>query len=271
MLWELEIRPNGRDADRERVCDEFDMLTHSQRGGDLVTASARGFLLEGELAESDIAKLAADVLADPLVETAVARPLGTGSEPSFTVLLKPGVMDPVAQTVLDTTVLLGLTVTAVRTFRRYFGPSELSSNDRDILFRKVLANDAIEQIVTGSVKADHLAVGSPYSFQLVTVPIAHLDDAGLGKLSKEGMLALTLDEMKVVQAHFRELGREPTDCELESIAQTWSEHCSHKTLKGTIHLKDATTGETRTYKNLLKETVFAATQTIRERLGADDW
>ena len=59
------------------------------------------------------------------------------------------------------------------------------------------------------------------------------------------------------------LGREPTDCELETIAQTWSEHCSHKTLKGTITLDDKTTGQTRTYKNLLKETVFAATQTIR--------
>src|SRR5262249_49906249 len=90
-------------------------------------------------------------------------------------------------------------------------------------------------------------------------------------LSKDGMLALTLDEMKVVQAHFRGLQREPTDCELETIAQTWSEHCSHKTLKGTITLHDKSTGETRTYKNLLKETVFAATQTIRQKLGADDW
>ena len=62
------------------------------------------------------------------------------------------------------------------------------------------------------------------------------------------MLALSLDEMKAVQAHFRELGRDPTDCELETIAQTWSEHCSHKTLKGTITLTDKTTGETRTYR-----------------------
>ena len=49
MLWEVEIRPLGRDAERERVCDEFDLLTHSTRGGDLVRASARGFLLEGNL------------------------------------------------------------------------------------------------------------------------------------------------------------------------------------------------------------------------------
>src|SRR5204863_1362210 len=151
------------------------------------------------------------------------------------------------------------------------GPPDLPAADRDVLFRKVLANDAIERIVVGPLHADHLAIGSPYTFRLVTVPLRDLDDAGLVKLSKDGMLALSLDEMKAVQAHFRTLGREPTDCELETIAQTWSEHCSHKTLKGTIRLTDPTTGETRTYQNLLKETVFAATQQIRQELGADDW
>jgi phosphoribosylformylglycinamidine synthase II len=271
MLWELEIKPLGKDGERERVCDEFDLLTHAQRGGDLVSASARGFLLEGDLAESELEVLRNEILVDPLVEAGVVRPLGARAEHSCTVLLKPGVMDPVAQTILDLARMLNIRLNAVRSFRRYFGPPEISSADRDVLFRKVLANDAIEQIVVGPVKADHLAIGSKYEFKLVTVPIAKLDDAGLVKLSKEGMLALTLDEMKAVQSHFREQGREPTDAELESIAQTWSEHCSHKTLKGTIHLKDAATGETRTYKNLLKETVFAATQEIRKRLGADDW
>ncbi|MBX9623188.1 MAG: phosphoribosylformylglycinamidine synthase subunit PurL [Gemmataceae bacterium] len=271
MLWELEVRPAGRDAERERVCDEFDLLTHARRGGDLVAASARGYLLEGELSEADVGRLAAEVLVDPLVEAGDVKPLGARGGHAYTVLLKPGVMDPSAQTVLDVGRVLGLRLTEVRTFRRYYGPAAIDPADRDVLFRKVLANDAIEQVVAGPVRADHLGLGSAYTFRLVTVPLLGLDDAGLVKLSKEGMLALTLDEMKAVQAHFRELGREPTDCELETIAQTWSEHCSHKTLKGTIHLKDHTTGETRTYKNLLKETVFAATQEIRRRLGADDW
>ncbi|HEY3788526.1 MAG TPA: AIR synthase related protein, partial [Urbifossiella sp.] len=271
MLWELEIRPLGRDGERERVCDEFDLLTHAHRGGDLVTASARGFLLEGELAESELERLATEMLVDPLVESGEMRLLGARTGDYHTVLLKPGVMDPSAQTILDLARMLKIPLAAVRTFRRYYGPAEIAAADRDILFRKVLANDAIEQIVVGPVKAYHLAVGSKFEFELIRVPIAHLDDAGLSKLSKDGMLALTLDEMKTVQAHFRALGREPTDCELETIAQTWSEHCSHKTLKGTIHLKDAATGEVRTYKNLLKETVFAATQEIRARLGDADW
>lgn len=271
MLWELEIRPLGLDRERERVCDEFDLLTHSARGGDLVTASARGFLLEGELTDEHRARLLGEVLLDPLVEAGAFAPVGTRTAHAYTVLLKPGVMEPVAQTVLEAVRMLGIPVTAVRTFRRYFGPPELPSLDRDVLFRKVLANDAIEQIVVGPVKADHLALGAPYRFQLLTAPLRDLDDAGLVKLSKDNTLALSLDEMRAVQAHFRDLGREPTDAELETIAQTWSEHCSHKTLRGTITLTDRSTGETRTYKNLLKETVFGATQTVRANLGAGDW
>ncbi|MCS6866960.1 MAG: AIR synthase-related protein, partial [Gemmataceae bacterium] len=271
MLWELEIRPRGRDNERERVCDEFDLLTHSQRGGDLITASARGFFIEGDLSDEHRHRLANEVLLDPLVETGTFQPLGQQRDHAYTVLLKPGVMDPVAQTVLDTLHMLGIPAVAVRTFRRYYGPPGLASVDRDILFRKVLANDAIEQIIVGPLYTEHLAIGSPYHFQLVTVALRELDDAALLRLSHDNTLALTLDEMKAVQAHYRRLNREPTDVELETIAQTWSEHCSHKTLRGTITFTDHATGETRTYQNLLKETIFAATETIRQQLGSNDW
>ena len=87
--------------------------------------------------------------------------------------------------------------------------------------------------------------------------LRELDDAGLEKISREGGLALNLAEMQAIQDHFRALGREPTDVELETLAQTWSEHCSHKTLKGQIDF------DGRRIDNLLKETIFAATQEIR--------
>ena len=274
MLWEVEIRPVGRDGERERVCDEFDLLTHSVRGADTVAAAARGLLLEGDLSQEQTLALCEALLVDPLVETYTVSPVGTRRDGNaYTVLLKPGVMDPVSDSVLKASRDLGLTVEAVRTFRRYYGPVEVPAADKDLLFRKVLANDAIEQVVVGPVRADHLALGKPYTFHLTTVPIRELGDDALVKLSRDGQLALTLDEMKTVQAHFREQGRDPTDCELETIAQTWSEHCSHKTLKGTVEYTEIIDGKktTRTYQNLLKETVFAATQAIRQKLGADDW
>jgi phosphoribosylformylglycinamidine synthase len=274
MLWEVELRPTGKDGERERVCDEFDLLTHSHRGADVVSASASGFLLEGPLTKDDVQRCCDELLVDPLVESAAVREVGTALDGSpYTVLLKPGVMDPVSQSVKKAASDLGLSVEEVRTFRRYFGNPDTPPADRELLFRKVLANDAIEQVVVGPLHADHLALGKPYTLKLVTVPVCELTDDALLKLSRDGQLVLTLDEMKAIRDHFRGLGRDTTDVELETIAQTWSEHCSHKTLKGTVEYTEVVNGERRTrrYKNLLKETIFAATQTIRERLGADDW
>ena len=233
MLWEVEVHPLGKDGERDRVCDEFDLLTGSTRGADLVTASSRGYLLDADLADADVRQLCDDLLVDRLVERADVRPLGTPlAKPATTVLLKPGVMDPAAESVTTAANDLGFAVAQVRTFRRYYGPA--AGADGDLLTRKVLANGAIEQVVAGAPAAANLAVGRPYDFCLVTVPVRDLDDDGLTKISRDGQLALTLDEMRTIQAHFRAAGREPTDCELETVAQTWSEHCSHKTLKGVI-------------------------------------
>ena len=274
MLWEVEIRPLGRDSERERVCDEFDLLANANRGCDLVQASARGFLLEGELEREAVERLASELLVDSVVESATLAEIGRiRDDLAITVLLKPGVMDPVAESVLSASADLGVPMKAVRTFRRYFGTSELNPNDRDLLFRKVLSNDAIEQIVTGALHAEHLSHGKPYIFRKLTVPLLSLDDEGLVKLSRDGQLALNLDEMRTVQAHFREQGRDPSDIELESIAQTWSEHCSHKTLKGPIDYTETIDGKTSTKRigNLLKETIFGSTQELRKRMGLDDW
>ena len=159
---------------------------------------------------------------------------------------------------------------AVRKFRRYIlsfpaGQAEYLLFDRNGILRKLFANEAIEQIIDGPLSLDHLAIGAPYTFRLVTVALRALDDDGLMKLSHDGQLALNLAEMRTIQKHFRELGRDPTDVELETLAQTWSEHCSHKTLKGQIECNG------RRFNNLLKETIFAATEEIRRRLGPDDW
>lgn len=265
MLWDIEIRPRGRDGERLRVAEEYDLLTHSARGTDLLTGTARGFLLEGELSRDQGETLLRRLLVDDLVET--GRLAAVGDVPAgllATVLYKPGVMDPVALSVVQAARDLDVQVETVRTYRRYFG-SPLSPNDRDVLFRKVLANEAVEQVVEGPLSLDHLAVGSAYQFRLVTVPLRELDDEALVRLSREGQLALSLAEMQTIQAHYRALGREPTDIELETLAQTWSEHCSHKTLKGIIDF------DGRRYQNLLKETIFAATQKLRQEMGTDDW
>jgi phosphoribosylformylglycinamidine synthase II len=263
MLWEIEIRPRGADTERSRVAEEYDLLTHSRDGEKLVAAASRGYLLEGELAREQAERLARELLVDAVAESGRVTQLGEAPADDLlaTVLLKPGVMDPAALSVVEAARDLGVTLVGVRSFRRYFGPrQELSEK-----MRRVLVNDAIEQVVAGPLRLEHLTLGRPYEYALRTVTIQNLDDDALTSLSRSMKLALSLAEMKTVQAHFREQAREPTDVELETIAQTWSEHCSHKTLRGTVEF------DGRRYENLLKETIFAATVKVREALGADDW
>jgi len=74
--------------------------------------------------------------------------------------------------------------------------------------------------------------------QATIIEICHATDTRLIEISKKGLLSLTLDEMKRIQRYFLSAGRNPTDLELEMIAQTWSEHCFHKTFKSRIQLTE---------------------------------
>src|SRR5262249_14151471 len=218
-------------------------------------------------------QLVTELLVDPLVETGrlgeCPLPVENGWGWPFTVLLKPGVMDPAALSIVEAARDLGIAVDSVRSLRRYYWHPHMPMETVDILIRKVLANDAIEQVLDGPLDTSHFALGTPYTFRLVTVPLRDRDDAALQQLSRDGQLSLNLAEMRAIQAHFRDLGRDPTDVELETLAQTWSEHCSHKTLKGRIDFE--TPNGVRRIDNLLKETIFGATHAIRQELGPDDW
>jgi phosphoribosylformylglycinamidine synthase len=83
-------------------------------------------------------------------------------------------------------------------------------------------------------------------------------------LSKDKDLFLNLVEMQTIQKHYQQLGREPTDVELETIAQTWSEHCVHKTLKSSVDM--SINGQQIHFDDLLKDTVFKATKQLNK-----DW
>ncbi|MFN5949005.1 MAG: phosphoribosylformylglycinamidine synthase subunit PurS [Pirellulaceae bacterium] len=217
----------------------------------LVLRAAHGFLIQSNESPEKIEGSARRLLVDAITERSVIAPVGTPSlnaaPPGFastgthvdvvTVLPKPGVMDPVADSTLAALRDAGLDVEAVRTFRKYW-IAGADSGRLDRLCSKVLANDSVEQALCGPLKMDQLGVGSPYQLQLHTIPLRTLGDEALVRLSREGQLSLSLIEMQTIQNHFRDLGRDPTDIELETIAQTWSEHCSHKTLAGRIDYQD---------------------------------
>jgi len=79
---------------------------------------------------------------------------------------------------------------------------------------------------------------------------------------RRGPLALDISYMHAIKNYFTKLKRNPTDIELESLAQTWSEHCKH-----TIFANPIDNIEKGLYKTYIK----GATNEIRKRKGEKDF
>ena len=139
----------------------------------------------------------------------------------------------------------------------------LSSEQVEQLAQRVLHNEVIERWAQG---AGSLAAGfvadQPVTPATEIINVIDRPDDALLEVSTQRRLGLNLEEMKAIRTHFAGLGRNPTDGELETIAQTWSEHCAHKTFRATIDVQDEN-GETIEQVNgLLNQYLRAATDTI---------
>ncbi|MFY9800046.1 MAG: AIR synthase-related protein [Methanoregula sp.] len=101
----------------------------------------------------------------------------------------------------------------------------------------------------------------------------NLDDKDLARLGKEGIpdsvtgqrrgpLALDLPQLHTIRDYFSKKGRNPTDVELESLAQTWSEHCKHTIFASPM--------DDDVPKGLYKTYIQEATNKIRREKGDRD-
>jgi len=158
---------------------------------------------------------------------------------------------------------MGVKVQHVRTARKYVLLGNITPKERDSIARRVLANDCIETVIYGSEAEPPSPHIEPYKLKVNYVPTTELDDDGLLKLSKKMDLFLNIVEMQTIQEYYRKLGRDPTDVELESLAQTWSEHCVHKTLKSAVDM--SIDGRQIHFDNLLKDTIFKATKQLDKK------
>ncbi len=228
----------------------------------------QGYVLECPGAAEAAARAAREVLADPVTQTwsvdelpAPAREDAAAGALVVSVARLPGVMDPAEASCKRALAAVGIAARSVGSVRRYVVSADaLGEDELRAAARDVLANEVIEEIRTGADFDMRAVHPSPYEFHRVIVPICDAGDDELVRVSTEMCLSLTLLEMQAIRAYFREEGREPTDIELETLAQTWSEHCKHKTLAGEVHFTGV--GGARTYRNLLKETVFEATRQL---------
>ena len=85
-----------------------------------------------------------------------------------------------------------------------------------------------------NAKNANLYVQRKAGYLLYEVALAEANEQQLAEASDELALGLSLEELKSIRGYFIREGRNPTDVELQTISQTWSEHCYHKTFKGKI-------------------------------------
>jgi phosphoribosylformylglycinamidine synthase II len=213
------------------------------------------YLLEGKLSDKELTTVCRELLTDPIVEeySTANGPAPTGTR-LVEVTYNPGVMDPVEESVKKGIRDLGIeTVTAVRTVKKHLFWGDLSDDIVKYISDKLLVNSVVQHIVD---RKEAVALRpATYNFKLEKIDIDAMDNNALMELSK-GRFWLNIREMRIIQDYFRKLGRQPTDVELETLAQTWSEHCIHKTFKARITLGK------KVIDNLMKSTVMKVTREL---------
>lgn len=210
------------------------------------------FFIEGALSPTDQHRLAAELLSDPIAQAFEWRSVGSdgvihflGADHHARVIetaLRPGVTDPVAEQIVRCAKMLGIErVERAATGKRYIVYGNLIETDYHTLAKRLLANDVIERYALGPIEPifPHPAEASG---EVEVIPVRDLDADELLAVSRDRRAALDLAEMQAVQAYYRSIDRDPTDVEFEMIAQTWSEHCVHKTFKARVEIRNAELG-----------------------------
>jgi phosphoribosylformylglycinamidine synthase len=237
-----------------------------------------------ELADAQLKEIAA-TLFSPIVQEAQVDEPGVPHkfDWSIEVGFLPGVTDNVGHTARemfeDSLKTKFPLLRGVYSSQITFLSGDISAEDVAVI-AKSLANPLIQSVRIrghGEFQATGgMGVGVP-RVQLDIKPTADLvnlltaSDEELVVIGKQGIanedgtrrgpLALDLTYMKAIQSYFRKAGRNPTDVELESIAQTWSEHCKH-----TIFADPVDEIQDGIFSTFIK----GATEKIRQQRGRKD-
>ncbi len=262
--------------------------------GDAVAATVRDILAipVARVRTRDVYRIDADLtdgeafrvlheLVDPVGQHGALGKLDDGPfGVAVTVAAKPGVTDPVGKSarvaVEDTLGRRLAEGAAVYTATMYLMDG-IDVAAAELVATRILANPVIQTVRLETYEAwrgsgPDLAI--PKVEAHATPPVATIDlsgtDADLAAISKTKLLALTLAEMRAIRDHFRSAGRNPTDVELECLAQTWSEHCKHKIFNATVTYREPGR-EPETIRSLFKTFIRGATEAVdraeRERTG----
>ncbi|MBP7088524.1 MAG: phosphoribosylformylglycinamidine synthase subunit PurL [Candidatus Omnitrophica bacterium] len=268
MIWRIEVFSKKKES-----CPKIEtQIKDLGFDADCKVYFKEVYLIDADLEKNSIEEIATKLLIDPVLQDYCLTEGVFENKPAYNQILityNPGVCDPVAMSLEKAIRDLSLSVKSTRTakFYEFYGLSEYQIGE---FSSRILYNPLIEHIVDYD-KTKHIETldefsGRDYKFKLIIVNILDADDDKLIKISHKGCLSLSLEEMKIIRDYFKKLNRNPTDCELETIATLWSEHCAHKTFRGIIEYEHRDSSnkliQKEVFNNLLKSTIAKATKEI---------
>ena len=149
-----------------------------------------------------------------------------GSQRVVEIARKPGVMDTEIESIMKAVRDMGImNLQMAGTGKKYIFEGDLSDEELELITNKILMNKIVDRVIT-EPEVSLMIKGTRAETE--TISIREMDDVQLMQLSKD-KLWLNLDEMHKIQDYYLQEDKDPTDVEIETLAQTWSEHCCHKT------------------------------------------
>lgn len=228
------------------------------------------YFVRGNIAPGELELLGRFLFSDPVTQSFRIETCPTTAGPEENIVevtYHPGVTDPVADEILRSVRELGvLGIDAASTGQRYeiscSGDGKLSAAEMGRLASKMLANPVVQRFAIGCVEPSFPGLDET-KIAVEKLPVHSLDDEGLKALNEERRSALDFGELVAIRDYFAAEGRPCTDVEFEMLAQTWSEHCFHKTFKAVIDVEDgAKAGLPPRVDNILRTYIKAATDEI---------
>lgn len=289
---EVALKPQLRDVMGEKIARKI----QSELGLHVEAVHLiKVYTLEGLDSPQIKAALNEAALHDPVLQQAAIKPLATGFDWIIEVGFRPGVTDNEGRTARETLALvLGLDkhqaeVLKVYTSTQYCISSGLSREDVTRIGRDLLANELIQrwEAKSSAEWAEHpgflaraAKVTGEAANDVAVIPLSGMTDLKLAEFSRTNTLALSVAELHKIRNHFTAtevaarrsefgLPTDPTDAELEVLAQTWSEHCKHKIFNALIDYENAELGRREVVDSLFKTYIQASTTAIRKAKAAD--
>ncbi len=218
------------------------------------------YWLDSNLAPEKLELIASSLLADSVTQEywngKAERPKDKGNGYQVVeVAYNAGVTDPVKDSVMKAIKDLGIpNVRGVATAKRYLLRGKISPGELETIANRLLVNPIVQHVVNEDLS--QFPENPQYNFVSIKVPIMNVSKEAQEKARQDYGFSET--EFASLLEYFKKEGRDPLDVELETLAQTWSEHCGHKTFKARYDY-DGTVID-----NLLKSTVIKATQELNK-------